>query len=279
MKRTLNLTMPETWDQLTCKQLLFVCRMFLQQLTEHEFKLRVFIKLTGISTLPQKVIAEHVYYFFRKANTRFSLTVDELHWFIQSAAFLLNEVQLTVNHLPVIKFFGMRLHGPANKGYNITMLEYIHAEAAVYAWHKTKKPEHLLKLCAILYRPAKPAVKQRAIDFDGDKRQPFNDFTYQRCIKWFRLLPRAKVFAVYLFYMGFKNALVKAHPAVFSNAPVSSEPLNPTESLQQLVFGLNGGDITRNNDILRKPVWEIFKQLEYNAGINIAIARQMKQRK
>lgn len=266
--------MPETWDQLTRKQLLFVCRLFMQELTEHEFKLRAFIKLTGISTLPQKVIAEHVYYFFRKGSTRFSLTVEELHWFIQSASFLLDEVKITINHLPVIKIFGFGYYGPSNKGYNITMLEYIHAETAVYAWHKTKKAEHLKKLFAILYRPVKPASKRFSVDFDGDKRQPFNDFTYHRRVKWCRLVPTDKVFAVYLFYMGFKNALVKAHPGVFSNAPVSSEPLNPTESLQQLVFGLNGGDITRNDEILKRPVWEIFKQLEYNAKLNRELKKQ-----
>jgi len=279
MKRTLNLSMPQTWNELSRGQLLFLCRLFLKQLTEHEFKLLAFIRFTGIKALPEKVIAEHVYYFFRKGSNRFSLTVEELHWFINSASFLLDEVQLTKNLLPVINIFGFRFHGPSNKGYNITMLEFIHADTAVYAWHKTQKLVHLQKLCAVLYRPVRNWQETYRPTWDGDLRRQFNDFTYQRRVKWVRMLPKAKVFAVYLFYMGFKNALVKAHPGVFSKAPVSSEPLNPTESLQQLVFGLNGGDITRNNEILQKPVWEIFKQLEYNAGINTAIARQMKQRK
>lgn len=279
MKRTLNLSMPETWDQLSRKQLLFVSCLFLKELSEHEFKLRVFIHFTGIKALPQKVIAEHVYYFFRKGSSRFSLTVEELHWFIQSASFLLHQVTLTVNHLPVIKLFGFHYHGPAKKGYNIRMLEFMHAEAVLHAWHTTKRFDHLLKLCAILYRPAKPWSEQRTADFDGDKRQPFNDFMYRRRAIYFRLLPKAQVFAVYLFYMGFKNALVMAHPGVFSKAPVSSEPVNLTENLQQLVFGLNGGDITRNNEILRKPVWEIFKQLEYNASVNREARRQFNPRK
>jgi hypothetical protein len=279
MRKTLDLKMPASWDELTAAQLLFVCRLFLQNLSEHEFRLRVFLKFTGTRALPQRVIAEHVYYFFRHGKTRFSLTVDELHWFLQSANFLLSEVQLNHNHLPVIRLFGLNFHGPRAKGYNISYLEYVHAEAAVFAWHKTQKPEHLQKLCAILYRPSVKSKVYYSPDWNGDPRIPFNDFAFQRRARFFRLIPKAKLMAVYLFYQGLKNALAKAHPGVFSKVTVSSEPANPVESLKQIVFELNGGDITRNAEITRKPVWEIFDQLEHNARVNTETARLLKRSK
>ena len=259
--KTLDLKIPTSWNQLTRSQLLFVCRLFLRQITEHHFRLLVFLRFSGVKALPRQIIADQVFYFFRKGRVRFSLSVPELHYFTSATDFLLSDSQLSRNILPRFRILLRRFYGPANKCYNISFLEFLHAEAVVYRFHVTRKISCLRQLCAILYRPAARHLSIR--DGHADKREPFNDFVYQGRSRWFRFLSPAKLYAVYICYIGCRNALMKAHPRLFSGEQtVSSSPVNPVESIRKLMFQLNQGDVTKNPQIQQMQVWEAFYQLE-----------------
>lgn len=258
----LDLKIPTTWNQLTRKQLLYVSRLFLLNLSNFRFKLLIFLKFTGVKALPKKVIADRVYYFFRKKKIRFSLTVGELHSFLSVIDFLTADSQLTKNLLPKFNILGTWLYGPSNKCYNITFLEFLNIEANLYAFHKTKKRKYLRLVCAILYRPQVKPYKPKSPTYNGDRRETFNDFTYQARAKWFRLISAKKQQAVYTFYVGCRNELMKAHPHLFSSSSVSSEPVNPANSLKKTILALNLGDVTKNKLIQQTPVWEAFTQLE-----------------
>jgi hypothetical protein len=253
--KKLDLKMPTSWDQLTRSQLLYVCRLFVGQVTEYQFKLLVFLRFTGLKALPKRIIADQVYYFFRKGSTTFSLSVPELHWFTGSASFLLTDSQLTRNVFPVLHVLWKRFFGPSSKCYNISFLEFLHAEATVFKFHETRQRQYLRHLCSVLYRPG--------TGFSAHTRTPFNDYTYVARSRWFLFLSHSKQYAVYIFYIGCRNALMKAHPRLFSGGQsVSSSPVNPVDSIRKLMFELNQGDVTKNAQIQQMQVWEAFYQLE-----------------
>ncbi len=260
--KKLDLKIPTTWNQLTAKQLLFVCKQYQFNLNNFKFKLYVFLKLAAIKALPRKIVNNKAKYLFRKKRVRFSLTIEELHSFLKSVDFLTTESQLTKNNFPKFTILARHFYGPSTKGYNITFLEFLNAEATLYAFHKSRKQKYLRQLCAILYRPQTKNYNPKSPDFNGDRREKFNDFIYQKRIWLFRFLSKQKQYAVYLFYIGCRNALIKAHPELFPASTVSSEQTNPVENLKKTMRALNLGDVTKNKQIEQTQIWSAFAQLE-----------------
>jgi hypothetical protein len=268
--KSLDLKIPDSWNALNRKQLLYVCRLYRLNLTELKFKTWVFVKFTGIKALPKKVIADRVYYFFRKKKLRFSLTPDELHWFLHSVDYLLSESRLTKNLFPSIRIFHKRLYGPSNSCYNISVHEFLFAESMIDGFHHNKDLKYLRYLCAILYRPRDRSNRPGSPGFTGDRRQLFNDYTFEARSRWFRLVSPNVLYAVYVFFVGCRNAIIEKHPYLFNTTSVSSEPVNHMENIKNLLASLNQGDITRNKKILQTQVWEAFGQLN-------ELAKQTKQ--
>lgn len=261
MKR-INLTVPTEWNKLTPKQLLKVSGLFLAKLEFEEFRLRIFLYLSGVKTMPKKVIKDQVYWLFRKGKTEFMLDRQELAWMLHSVEFLTSDSRLTLNKFPRLWLPTGCVFGPDEKCYSITYLEFIHAEAALYAYQKSNKVEYLNQLCSILYRPQKKEYHPLRPDFDGDRRQVFNDFIYKRRAKWFRFVSINRRFAIYLFYTGCRNELMDSFKSLFSGSAVSSEPVNPVKSLRKIIHDLNMGDLTRNEKIYKMQVWEAFEHLD-----------------
>lgn len=257
----INLTIPKKWNDLTKKQLLFVARLYLLKLTQNSFRMRVFCYLTGIRARGEKKIEEDWYYVFSKKRKRFLIHEQELIYFLKSVDYLIQGSQLTKQNFPVFRILFSQFFGPSNSGYNITWLEFINAEGCFYAFSKTQNQKYLDQLCAVLYRPQKISYDPVAEDFTGDRRQRFNDFTYQRRAWYFRFITPVKKMCIFMFYVGFRNKLVEKNPYCFSAEVVSSEPVNPVEGLMATMRTLNMDDITKNSSIQHSSVWEAFAQL------------------
>ena len=249
---TVNLSIPTGWNQLNRKQLLRICRLFLLNLDYETFRLRSFLFLARLKAYPG---------FFKFRKQKFSLTDQELAYFLHSVEYLTAEPALTRNNLPLLRIFGRRYYGPSDKGYNLSYIEFIHAEKSLYAFMKTNDAKYLNELCAILYRPGKSDFNLNDPACDGDRRQPFNEHNYAHRSRRFRFVSMRKRYAIYLFYAGCRNAMFSANKSLFSGTSVTSEETNPVESLRKVINDLNMGDITRNEKIYRTPVWEAFEHL------------------
>ena len=259
--KTLNLNIATDWNQLTRRQIMFVARLFLAKLDFESFRLRAFLFLTGVRALPKKMVADQVYWIFKKGKQQFMLSRQELAGFLHTVDYLTGDCRLTTNQFPVFRLLFRRCFGPSNSCYNLSYIEFIHAEKCLHAFQRTNDVKCLNELCAILYRPGKKDFHPLRPDYNGDRRIPFNEYTYQRHANRFRLLSLRKRFAVYLFYTGCRNHLMDANSNLFRSGSVSSEPVNPVESLRKIVYDLNMGDITRNEKIYRMQVWEAFEHL------------------
>ncbi len=250
----INLTIPTNWNQLTPKQILMVCRLHLSQLTQQEFRLKAFLALTGMKALSRPLLGG--YYSFSLKGQLLRIHQEEMVWFLKSVDFLLGECQLSVNRFPSIIIGLRRYFGPANKCYNLTLNEYIHASASVYKYQMTEDFKHIDTLCAILYRPRGHG------SCESDPRERFDDYGYQKNQNRFARLSKHKKLAVMMFFLGCQYELNKAFPHLLSNSTISSEPLNPVPHLQKMVRLLNTDDITKNRQVLNSLLWEAFAQLD-----------------
>lgn len=278
MKNHIDLKMPTEWNQLTRRQLLYVCRLFLIKLTEFEFKLRIFIRFTGITALPIRKVAGQVFYAFKKSGQVFWISIPEIYSFIGSAGFLMSDSHLTKNIFPRIRLLWKRFYGPSNSCYNITMLEYLHAEATLHRFMLTRNITHLRTLCAVLYRPQVKNYNPNSPAFNGDRREAFNDFNYQQRAKWFNFLSPRKVYAVYMFYAGCRNSLAEKYPAVFKGeTKVSSEMVNPVDSIRGLILSLTNSDVTKIGLIENTLLWDAVAHLDSLISANKDAMKQLRK--
>ena len=258
---SINLTIPVKWNDLSAKQLLYIGRLFTLKLSQNAFRSRAFTYLTGTRALGERKIEDDWYYIFRKKRQRFMIHAQEFLFFLKTVDFLTQDSRLTVNRFPSVRVGWRRFFGPSNSGYNITWLEFINAEGMFYAFNLTREEKFLRQLCAILYRRQKKHFRPLSEDYNGDRRQRFNDFTYQSRARWFRFVSREKLMCIYIFYAGFRTKLVDEHPFCFSGAAVSSEQVNPVKDLMATMRQLNMDDITKNIVIQHSLVWDAFAQL------------------
>jgi hypothetical protein len=260
MTETLNLTVPTSWNKLTRKQLLIICRLYLAKITVEEFLLRAFLYLAKVKALN----AKDGNFWFSHKRKLFTLDMYQVHEFSWSLKYLLEQSKLSVNLIPHFRLFFVRHYGPMTKGYNLTLAEYIHASKAIYLFSKTSRFLYLDQVNAILYRPSGKG------SHSGDKRRSFDDFKYISQAWRFRVLSKHKRLATLLFFQGCQYEMQKAFPYLFpgaSDETIPSEPFDPAPLLLDTIQLLNLGDITKDEMIMNSLVWQVFKQLNYQLSL------------
>lgn len=202
-------TVPETWNELTGKQLIRVMEVLYGNYATDTALLNLLKILTGMSW----------YRFFRTG-------MKHKAPFLDLATFLINTNSLTDQLLPVYK----RFHGPAKDFDNITGEEFVFSEDLYFKCFTQAGPdeprqmheEYLNELVAILYRRQKPGYKLK-VNKDGDPREAFNQYvsafyamTY--ICKW----PLAAKLAIFTWYETCRQQMIDSNPDVFDGG--SGEP-------------------------------------------------------
>jgi len=157
------------------------------------------------------------------------------------------------------------LYGPSDSCYNINYNELIHAQLAYTNYNNTKKTEYLNNLVAVLYRPRKIWVNKNSPGWDGDMREPFSAYNYQRRAKLLRFVPFKIKYAIFIFYSGSLALMEKEHPLCFQKSTrTSSTPRqhNPAKELINLVPVITKADPTKNKEIYITPAWDVFDAYE-----------------
>jgi len=191
--------MPSDWNELTRKQVLFVSRLFQEQLTMLDFKLRVLLKFLS---LKQKVI-KRIHY-------------DDAYFLCESLNFLFKEVSLTKNLLPVLRTGRRKYFGPADAMMNCTFGEFTMANSLLDLFLKTNEQKYLDEMVAVFYRPRKWFWFIRSAYSDNqDPRKKFvNRSLKRRCQRIARLDNEVKYF-IFLFFSGILNSLPLLYPYVY----------------------------------------------------------------
>jgi hypothetical protein len=122
---------------------------------------------------------------------------------------------LTRQLLPILRIGLKKLYGPADELANLSFVEFIKAESAYIAYAKTRDPEALDLLVAILYRAKRKDYDPTSPDFDGDIREKYNDHLLAGRVKLVSRLPLATRQAIFLFYDGCRSLILKQYSNVF----------------------------------------------------------------
>ena len=209
----INLHFPETWNQLSDRQLQEVAF----GLEYYNFKVKndkslqlvMFIKLQ-LHLIKQLLRGNN---WFKLMNAIRQIPPAEYN---QYTEFLIKENKRT--RFPEgFKFKGIKFNGPADRLKNISIAEFSLADSLFYNWKKSGNDQYLNLLCATLYRPA---IK------DGvDPRQRFNKTLIENQVSVISKLKRKKKLAIAYAYEGSRNHIVKTFTNVFPpSAPPSKDP-------------------------------------------------------
>lgn len=262
--KIINLTVPKCWNELTAKQIKYICTLFNSKFDHETVRQLIFNYCTGIRPVwfkelnlryTKKQIENSICWFY-KGRQRFSLTSEELNFFLKKIDFLFSTNDLTENKFPKIKVLWKKRYGPSAKCYNITLHEFVFASSFSFRYSKTKDQEMLNKLCAVLYRKLSRRFNPH------DKRIQFNDYKIAKQARFFRHVSPAVRTAIFIFFNGSVDAMMKKFTNLFSGSLSTSEPKNPVPELIESVKLLAGFDPTKDEKIMAMQVWQAFEYLD-----------------
>lgn len=124
--------------------------------------------------------------------------------------FIVTEIQLTKNPLPVIKDY----FGPADNFDDLTCGEFEEAEACFFALKEQKEEKHLNLLLATMWRQK-----------EKEKRIAFAGYDTARHIAVFEKMNFKNKIIVFLWYIGCREQIAKLFPSIFGgDGAVSDTP-------------------------------------------------------
>jgi hypothetical protein len=233
--RTVNINLPKAWSELSEKQLLFISKLFILDFSSDPYKFltHVLVKIARIkikSTFKNGILLED--YIIRiRGEKKFRISTSQFHALAKSLDFLLEPVS-GVNTLKSI-----RRRRPCNKRmYGTKFIQFLTAENYYLAFINTKETKYLRCLTATIYN--KP-------------NEPFKESLVSKNSFAFFFTSYVKLYAVYLWYSGFRSYLAIEFPYIFSVSKESDPGLQPKpkEYLMSLIRGLSDGDVTKNDHI------------------------------
>lgn len=183
---------PSSWDEITTKQLLEICKTVNKNQTAIHAEILIALKLFGIP------------------RNMFNLIGSENRYAILTLIKFIEEDRVfDKNLLPSFWHRCRKFYGPNDEYDNIQGIEFAYAEDLYIKYKSTKEVEYLNELTALLYRP------RRYFDIKDDIRQDFYTISAGKRAKLFKSLPFEYKFAVYLNYEGWRNWLINRYDVIF----------------------------------------------------------------
>jgi hypothetical protein len=232
---TIELKLPGSWMEIPIPRVIRLAGMLQVPQTRSGFLLKAFLLITGIRPVKKTpVIIDHtLHHWFRHGKRDILLSNRQLVDASQKLTFLLEDTKIPV---PLWKGSRFWFTPPVFGLYNLNVEQYLNCENNFMAFTANGDTAHLKKLAINLWAPARI------------NRQP---------AKRIARLPEDVKNAIILFYTGSRDFLAGEFPTLFSRSG-GSGPSDVTA----LIRTLNGGDVTRNEGILKVQLWDALKQLE-----------------
>jgi len=208
-------TLPSEWNDLSRKQLLYVSRLFSEQLTIVDFRVKALFEFLSIKRKTFKRIAP-----------------EDAFTLCESLDFLNKEVNLTRNLIPVIKASLRKYYGPADAMVYCTFGEFTLACSALDEFQKTGQEKYLVELVSILYRPKKVFWSLRKYFTDNqDSRSRFMNRALKKRTRKIAMVDHCVKYSVYLFFNGVLNSLPSLYPFVYRHKDETGDQDNGWASL------------------------------------------------
>jgi hypothetical protein len=235
--RTIDIKLPSSWMEIPGEQINQLTGMLRNPETSNGFLVKAFLLLSGIRPIKKKpvYIEQTKLYWFRMGKSKFLLSNLQLTGASLKLSHLLN-----IDSIPVTEWKRSALwfNPPVYGLYHMTVEQYLNCENHFAAYSSNGDEKHLIQLVLNLWIP--------------------RWFTYNPSRLIAKLSPEVKS-AIVLFYSGSRGYLSEQFPDLFKP---SGEGSNESGDVTQLIRTLNGGDVTRNESILKVGLWDALKQLE-----------------
>jgi hypothetical protein len=184
---------PETWNELSKKQLLNCIAVLCKQFDEYTTLSLVFRNVSGMGTF-----------------CFYTMPKDVLSDCLELVSWIKSEISLTAQLLPCYKGF----YGPCKELENLKAKEFAVAELYFMQFRNDNSIDSLNDLVAILYRPGKWKYDKNR-NADGDIRIEYNPHTmpyYKKKVgKW----PLPVRLSIAIFYEGCRNSFFNNYKEVF----------------------------------------------------------------
>lgn len=242
--RKIKAQYPSCWDELTDTQFAFVMQNWLKvvdgYLNQHEFKLIILYHFLGIKYGPfdaRRDARMKPETLEAKYENLWRLT-ETLEWLFQyntengKKTVALSYTGIT-NRLPEIEAAGTLFYGPAHGLTDITFGEYRHAWIYFESYINSREDHQLELFVATLYRPERKMFESLKTlpDFDGQRREPFNQNLTQHYASILAEVPFWQKYAVLIWFLNCDRWL-KEDEILLGGKTVSFAPLFRSERQQ-----------------------------------------------
>ena len=236
--KTINLTTPRAWAELTDKQLVYVSSLFLEGLTKEVFLLKAFMFLTGLKVLPRREGKREnpEYTFVVNGEKPFAMTLGKILDFSRNCNFLLKEQD---SFSPLPKMAGREARDLMM--YDACFEEFI--TAMVYYNKCRENTMFIHKLCAVMY-PFKPW------DPDNIHHEDFMS------------LPLAECYTAVMWFGFVLNKVSEECPNLFKEKTEDTGPVNLRDNIHAMFNLVTSGDITKEKEIRCMEAWRVLYDMD-----------------
>lgn len=250
--------MPTSWNELSEKQLINVCELYMRGLEEQEFLSLAALHLSGIRVADKSSVAAT--HQFRHKRRKFYMDVFQFASLCNSVRFLLNPPSLNIQKIPDIRILGKKYYGPSTMISNMTFGEWIQVDIYMQHYGQTKERKYLQMAAAAMYRRC-DKKKVRSEEYDGDPRRKFNEHLVERNSKIFNRVSDAKLMAISIFFNGCVKTLKNLFPLTLQESSGSGRGDLLKDTLS-MIDQLNNDDVTKNNAVQQTRLYEVLAKLE-----------------
>ncbi|MEG2495225.1 MAG: hypothetical protein RSB32_05940 [Mucinivorans sp.] len=241
---TLKVTVPTGWGDLTSHQVARVAAEILSAKNQDEILVSLAVEFAGLmprgTSLNEN--GDRVYLYYHRDCGNVTLDAEQITAIVDAMRWL------SVDNIAPMA--APELDGyfkPDQKLRSATVEQFVTADVAFMSFLRNGDQRALRVLAAIFYAREK---------YDPDKLQ-FDAARMERL--------DAQLYGVFLWFSGAKILLAKEFPSVFdgddSSDQSSNSPRSGAEYLLEILTSLNGGDVTKNEQIKSLNVYEALHEL------------------
>jgi hypothetical protein len=280
----IKISTPSEWNELTEKQFSIMAKLLTMPLPIMDFKTKLFLYISNIKVHIKKEIEKEYqkpWFLLSIGKKKFLMDPEDLSFCANTLDFLFKKEKrkdgtentllyskLIKNLLPSFTHNKKTFYGPDDALTNIIFLEYMYAEPAFINFCNTKNNKYLIELVSILYRPEILGYNPKAIEYNGDRREPFNAFLVSSRAEFLADLPEDICQKIYLFYSGTRNHIQEIFPEIFTGGG-STKKQNAFRGMMKMVNALAQSDVTKNEKIRQTYLYEVLETLNELALQNI----------
>jgi len=244
MNKTINLTVPRNYNEMTEKQVRYVAALQVAGQPEEIIRTKCFNRFAEIK--PVAHIGDTYYFVRPKIKEVFSLNTSEVAYFAKKLDWL---TKYYTGIKPVAKIGRYKACDELLR--DTTFIQYLDAENFYQAFLFTKNEAHLYKLMGTLYQKGK--------DYN-------NSLTDRRAKHIAMKATEVEKLIVIMWMMGVKEYFSKKFKHLFVRADQDEddEPVAPNmfEIMSNQIRLLTEGDITKKKQVLASLTWDALKEMD-----------------